>query len=98
MNLKHLRFLFSMLALLAITVFTVAAGVISTRTAPEQWVDLTGTNFVGISSASGAPFVVTKGTNVYTAIVSTNLAFLHFNGTGGTNTLVIRNGLIVDIQ
>jgi hypothetical protein len=88
--------IYAFLFLLAVAAaFPLLAQVVSTAVTPVRWVDATGTNFVGIASSSGAPFTLQQGTNSYTGI-TTNRAVLF--GTGITNTLVIKNGLIVGIQ
>jgi hypothetical protein len=93
---RRLAACFVMSVALVAIAFSVVAAVISTRTDAVQWVDYTGTNFFRINTTLGAPLQVINGSTVNTAVLSTNRQFL--GGTGVTNTLIIRNGLIVGIQ
>ena len=61
---------------------------------PPIFGDSTGTNSVTWTDP-GLAYTLTSGTNTYTGI-TTNRAVLF--GTGVTNTLVFRNGILVGIQ
>jgi hypothetical protein len=90
MKMKN-KILLSLFPIVAIAILTMAAE--SPFGYAPKFGDSTGTNWMTWSNSGLAPTFYVNGTN-YTGI-TTNRQFL--GGTGITNTLVIRNGYIVDI-
>lgn len=67
-----------------------AAVIVNRNPTPAVWYDYTGTNGVQIANDLGAPISILTGGVWTNGIASTNVV--------GTNTLIIRNGLVVGIE
>jgi len=86
---KRKNFLAGFLGLLAI-VFCLAAATGTRRPLPETW----GTATTGFAlDVSGVPIVTVAGTN--SSGISTNISIQRL---GGTNTIVVKNGIITAVQ
>jgi len=86
----HFKQFFAGIVLLALIVCCMAAATGTRRPLPETW----GTANTGFAlDVSGVPNVNIAGTNF--SGITTNLSFQRL---GGTNTLVIKNGIVTAIQ